>query len=235
MNSQRLIRLAALWTMVGASLWSATSTAAEAPSAAQALALTPIQQHVEYAMPTKEEAAQCTNSAEKVANVTAWVVRNRQNEILRRFADTNGDNVVDQWCYYLGGLEAYRDIDANFNGKADQYRWFHTGGSRWGVDKNEDGRIDAWRVISAHEVGEQVIIALKTNDAARFALLLASPAELNEAGFSKTRDRPQSRPGPAARPKMSWSSTTRRPSWNPTGSTNKCIWGRSWLSAAPGN
>lgn len=187
MNSQRLIRLAALCTMVGASLRSATTAAAEAPSAAQALALIPIQQHVEYATPTKEEAAQCTNSAEKVANVTAWVVRNRQNEILRRFADTNGDNVVDQWCYYLGGLEVYRDIDANFNGKADQYRWFHTGGTRWGVDKNEDGRIDAWRVISAHEVGEQVIIALKTRDAARFALLLATPAELNEAGFSKTR------------------------------------------------
>ena len=187
MDSKRLIRLAAVCTMIGGNLRPATSSAAEPPTAAQALALTPIQQHVEYAAPTKEEAAQCTNSAEKVSNVTAWVVRNRQNEILRRFADTNGDNVVDQWCYYLNGLEVYRDIDANFNGKADQYRWFHTGGTRWGVDKNEDGRIDAWRIISAHEVGEQVVLALKTRDAARFALLLATAAELNEAGFSKAR------------------------------------------------
>ena len=46
------------------------------------------------------------------------------------------------WCYFLDGLEVYRDIDSNFNGKADQYRWFHTAGTRWGTDKNEDGRID---------------------------------------------------------------------------------------------
>ena len=59
--------------------------------------------------------------------------------ILRKFVDTNDDNIVDQWSYYKDGLEVYRDIDSNFNGKADQYRWFHTGGSRWGVDTNEDG------------------------------------------------------------------------------------------------
>ena len=48
------------------------------------------------------------------------------------------DNNVDQWCYYLDGLEVYRDIDSNFNKNADQYRWFHTAGTRWGVDKDED-------------------------------------------------------------------------------------------------
>ena len=65
--------------------------------------------------------------------------------VLRQFSDSNADNIVDTWSYYRGGLEVYRDIDANFNGKADQYRWFHTGGSRWGLDKNEDGKIDAWK------------------------------------------------------------------------------------------
>ena len=81
----------------------------------------------------------------------------------------------------------YRDIDANFNGKADQYRWFHTAGTRWGVDKNEDGRVDAWQAISSHEVAEQVIFALKTRDQARFELLLLTPEELSEAGFGKAR------------------------------------------------
>ena len=116
----------------------------------------------------------------------------RQGEILRRFADTNSDNVVDQWCYYLDGLEVYRDIDSNFNGKADQYRWFHTAGTRWGVDKNEDGRIDAWRVISPHEVAEQVVFALKTRDPARFELLLLTPDELSEAGLRQGAGRTQS-------------------------------------------
>ena len=57
--------------------------------------LTPIQPLVEYTIPTKEEAAQCTIRPEKENNITSWVVRNRQGEILRRFADTNSDNVVD--------------------------------------------------------------------------------------------------------------------------------------------
>ena len=69
--------------------------AAEAPTAAQALGLTPIQSLVEYTIPSKEEAAQCTIRPEKENNATAWVVRNRQGEILRRFADTNADNIVD--------------------------------------------------------------------------------------------------------------------------------------------
>ena len=101
MDSKRLIlsrRHSACWHRVAVTT---AIAAAEAPTAAQALGLTPIQPLVEYTIPTKEEAAQCTIRPEKENNVTAWVVRNRQGEILRRFADTNGDNVVDQWCYYL--------------------------------------------------------------------------------------------------------------------------------------
>jgi TolA-binding protein/thiol-disulfide isomerase/thioredoxin len=187
MTTNRPFHIGAAGILASLALLFTTTRAAEAPTAAQALGLTPIQKLVEYSTPTKEDAAQCTNRAEKIGNKTAWVVRSKDNQILRRFADTNSDNVVDEWCYYLDGLEVYRDIDANFNGKADQYRWFHTSGTRWGVDKNEDGRIDAWRTISAHEVGEQVVFALKTRDPARFALLLATPAELNEAGFGKAR------------------------------------------------
>ena len=46
------------------------------------------------------------------------------------------------------GIEVYRDVDSNFNGKADEYRWLGTAGSRWGIDDNEDGRIDSWKTIS---------------------------------------------------------------------------------------
>ena len=160
---------------------------ASAAEIAQALGFTPIQSAVEYTVPSKEEAAQCTIRPEKEKSVSAWVVRNRQGEILRRFADTNGDNVVDLWCYYLNGLEVYRDVDSNFNHKADQYRWFHTAGTRWGIDENEDGRIDSWRVISAHEVAEQVVLALKGRDQGRFELLLLTSAELGGVGFGTAR------------------------------------------------
>lgn len=162
-------------------------SAADAPSPVQALALTPIQSLVEYTIPSKEEGAQCTIRPEKENNITSWVVRNKQGEVLRRFADTNSDNVVDQWCYFQNGLEVYRDIDSNFNGKADEYRWFNTAGTRWGIDKNEDGKIDSWKIISPHEVAEQVVFALKTRDQARFDLLVAKPNELSELGLGKAR------------------------------------------------
>jgi hypothetical protein len=91
------------------------------------------------------------------------------------------------WCYYLDGLEVYRDIDSNFNKSADQYRWFHTAGTRWGIDKNEDKRIDAWKSITPHEVAEQVVLALKTRDAARFNLLLLTPSELEQLGLGEAK------------------------------------------------
>ena len=113
------------------------------------------------------------------------MVRDGQGQTLRRFADTNGDNVVDLWCYFNGGLEVYRDIDADHDGKADQYRWLQTAGTRWGIDKNQDGRIDFWQVISPPEVAEELVDAIKTKDQKRFELLLLTPEELANAGFSK--------------------------------------------------
>lgn len=50
----------------------------------------------------------------------AGIAGDGSGQILRTFADTNGDNIVDQWSYFKDGIEVYRDIDANFNGKADQ-------------------------------------------------------------------------------------------------------------------
>jgi len=148
MDSKTMTRLAAI--LIATLLASATrsSSAADPPSPAQALSLKPMQPFVEYSIPNNEEAAQCTVKLEKDNKVSNWVVANRQGEVLRRFYDTNGDNYVDMWCYFLNGVEVYRDIDSNYNNKADQYRWLNTAGTRWAVDKNEDGKIDSWKVIS---------------------------------------------------------------------------------------
>jgi hypothetical protein len=170
------------------------SAAAEPPSPTQALSLAPIQPLVEYTIPNKEEAAHCTVKLEKENNLSSWVVTGPRGEILRRFYDTNGDNYVDMWCYYLNGVEVYRDIDSNFNNKADQYRWFNTAGTRWALDKNEDGKIDSWKLISPHEVAEQVVLAIKNRDSDRFALLLLSPSELR--GAFRPASRPHQLPSP---------------------------------------
>jgi thiol-disulfide isomerase/thioredoxin len=151
------------------------------------LKLAPVQPDVEYTRPTPAEAAKCNISVERVNGKVGWVVTDPNGLLLRRFLDTNGDNVVDQWCYYKDGIEVYRDIDSDFDGKADQYRWFHTGGSRWGIDRNQDGRIDFWRAISAEEVTAEVVAALAERNPDRFARLVLTPDELKALGLGKER------------------------------------------------
>ena len=160
---------------------------AATPSAEQALKLAPVQPDVDYARPGAQETSQCKIAAKKFDGRVGWVVESPDGVILRRFVDTNDDNVVDQWSYYKDGLEVYRDMDASFNGKADQYRWFNTGGVRWAVDSNEDGVIDAWKSISAEEVTAEVIAAMAAHDADRFARLALTPEELKSLGLGKSR------------------------------------------------
>lgn len=162
-------------------------TAKAAPSVTDALKLTPVQPGIEYDMPEGDEVAKCTIKAEKIGNVTAWVVRGPNNEVLRQFADSNADNVVDIWSYFRDGLEVYRDVDSNNNGKADQYRWFHSNGTRWALDTNEDNVIDAWKLISPEEVAEEVVNALATKDAKRFERLLITAEDIKKLGLDETR------------------------------------------------
>jgi thiol-disulfide isomerase/thioredoxin len=176
--------------VLSASVWQAGRMPAAAADPTPESALTgykPVQPLVEYTTPPKTDFPRCTMKPEKQGGVAAWILRDPQGEILRRFADSNGDNQVDTWCYYLEGVEVYRDIDSDFNTSADQYRWFNTGGTRWGIDDNEDRKIDAWRVISPHEVAEQLVLAVKNKDQARFELLLATPRELGELGLGSER------------------------------------------------
>lgn len=162
---------------------STASLLAAQPTVEYALGLKPYQQDVDYDQPTGDEASGATIKMEKEGGVTAWVVRDARGQILRSFADTNGDRVVDRWSYYRDGQEVYRDIDANFNAKADQARWLNAAGSRWGVDSDENSSIDSWKVISAEEATAEIVAALATRDAARFRRLLPTVADLEMAGF----------------------------------------------------
>ncbi|MCS7239197.1 MAG: redoxin family protein [Thermoguttaceae bacterium] len=177
-------------TRTSESAQSGTTPGRSTPSARQALQISPVQKDVDCDVPAPEELDQCTMEAFRSGKQAGWLVRAPDGTILRRFVDTNGDNMVDQWCYYKDGLEVYRDIDSNFNGKADQYRWFHTAGTRWGVDVNEDGRIDSWRMISAEEVSAEVVAALAYRDFERFQRLVLSADELKALGLGpeKTKE-----------------------------------------------
>jgi thiol-disulfide isomerase/thioredoxin len=156
-----------------------SASGADAPTPKAALGLQPVQRDVEIERPEAAEIEKCAIKAEPKKG---WVVRDGGGQILRTFTDTNGDGVVDQWCYYKDGVEVYRDIDSNFNRKADQCRWMNTGGSRWGIDRNEDGKIDAWKTISPEEVTAELVAAMRDRDRERFERLLLSASELKTLG-----------------------------------------------------
>ncbi|SMP76315.1 Peroxiredoxin [Neorhodopirellula lusitana] len=181
---QSVRRLSALLATGLMAMPFATSHAAP-PSAKAALGLKPVQNDVEYDLVTGDAADRCTVRDIERKDWSGWEVVAADGSLLRRFADTNGDKKVDLWSYFQYGIEVYRDVDANFNGKADQYRWMATGGTRWGLDQNEDGQIDQWKMISAEETTKELISALATADADRFAVLLATPRELKDAGIGE--------------------------------------------------
>ncbi|HEV3005508.1 MAG TPA: thioredoxin-like domain-containing protein [Pirellulales bacterium] len=161
----------------------ATRAAGTTPTVEQALKLTPVQADVPYDKPAAKDAARATLKAETIGGHSGWVVRDSSGQVLRQFVDSNGDDVVDLWCYFADGIEVYRDIDANFNGKADQFRWLNTAGGRWGLDGDEDGKVDTWKTISAEEVSSELVAALAQHDSRRFARLLLTDKELNQLGL----------------------------------------------------
>ncbi len=157
---------------------------AELPSAERALKEhVPVHRDVDIDRPSSEEAAQCKIYPKRVDGAGAVLIESPDGVLLRAFVDADGNGFVDQWRYYKEGLEVYRDIDADGNNRADQYRWFHGGGSRWGIDRDEDGTIDSWKSISAEEVSAEIVAALATSDTDRFLRVALTPTELKALGL----------------------------------------------------
>lgn len=175
-----------LWgCCLAAPLACAGNASAATPSVEQALGLVPVQKDVEYDRPAADAIAKCTIDVEKQGTSSGWHVKDVDGSTLRRFIDTNGDNTVDLWSYYADGIEVYRDVDSNANGKADQFRWLNTAGSRWGMDADEDGKIDTWKSISAEEVSAEAVQAMANRDANRFRRLLLTDEELKTLGLGE--------------------------------------------------
>jgi len=185
-DSCRRTGWAVAWWAAGALLIAAPAYAAQA-TVDDALAVQPRQKNIDHDRPSSEQIKQCTISQEKLDGITALVVRGPAGEILRAFADTNGDRVVDRWSYFRDGVEVYRDIDSTHDTKADQFRWLNSGGTRWGIDTSGDGVIDSWKMLSAEEASAEIVAALRDRDPAAFARLLPTRADLEVAGFTGER------------------------------------------------
>lgn len=160
--------------------WGSATTGYTAPAAADILRFRPKQEGVTITTPAAPEQAACTVELVKGSKPgsSGWLVSDARKLPLRKFFDTNGDKQIDVYSYYLDGVEVYREIDSNFDTKTDHYRWLGTQGIRWGIDVNQDGKIDTWKTISAEEVGQEVVLAYATKDFARLQALWITEAEI---------------------------------------------------------
>ena len=154
------------------------------PTVESALKLKPTQK-VQYDTPAKDAWVDCRMVPVVSEKEKGWAVVDAAGRRLRCFIDSNSDKAVDRWSYYLGGVEVYRDIDTNFNRKVDAYRWLGTAGSRWAVDKNEDGKIDRWKKISAEEATAELVAAIGSHDREAFARLMLTEGELENLRLGK--------------------------------------------------
>ena len=109
-------------------VWAASATAA------QVLQVTPSQDGVDYDRPKPEDVPRCKISVKKIEGHIGWIVESPDGLLLRKFLDTTGDNVVNQWSLDKDGVEVYRENATRPTGKKDEFRWLNTAGTRWGVD-----------------------------------------------------------------------------------------------------
>jgi hypothetical protein len=159
------------------SVWLCCTTSAIAAqyNAADLLKFRPHQPGINYTTPSSQEQTSCkVDLVRGQDGGSAWVLRDGQGRILRKFIATAGHKHADVWCYYLDGVEVYRELGERPN----EFRWLNSAGCKWGVDSDQDGRIDTWKVISAEEVSQEVLQAVVTKDLARLQALWISDAEM---------------------------------------------------------
>jgi thiol-disulfide isomerase/thioredoxin len=159
------------------------------PTVEQMLTFKPAQKGIVYSTPAPEDYAKCTvELAEgKVKGASGWVLKDPRGQLLRKYFDTNADKYPDHWSYYKDGLEVYREVDSNFNGKGfdgkvDHYLWLNSGGMKVGLDRDQDGTIDTWEAISVEELSQEVVQALATRNQRALDALLVNEDDLRTLG-----------------------------------------------------
>ncbi len=158
----------------------------EPPTANDVLDIRPHLSDVDYDTPVDAAA----RSACKIENVVngqnrsiGIALRDGQGKMLRRFVIAHGGHRMDQWSYYQDGFEVYREDDLDGDFSLDECRWLNAGGTRIAVV--ERGKIKGWKQISAEESSKVLVHALAAGDLSLLETILATPAELAQAGVPK--------------------------------------------------
>nr|MCU0706580.1 hypothetical protein [Fimbriiglobus sp.] len=178
-----------LWAMAAAAVGLGGTAVAQAPKAEIVLARTPAVAGVNVATPTAAEMANVK------VDVRQWeagkdgvkprgvIVTDAGGRKLRQFIDTTGGDRWNILSYYVDGVEAFRELDTNGNGKPDTFRWLGPNGGKQGIDANEDGSVDQWVSIAAEETAQEVFAAVAGKDPARLRAVLATEKEIKALGL----------------------------------------------------
>ncbi len=185
--NRKLAAIIGCFVAVGAVLHCRLPIWAASATVAQVLQVKPSQDGVDYDLPKPEDVNRCKISVKKVNGHVGWFVESPEGLLLRKFIDTDGDNVVDQWSFYKDGVEVYRDLATKPTGKKDEFRWLNTAGTRWGVDTTGNGKLTVWKAISAEEVTAEIVAALANRDEDRFTRVLLTSDELQSLGLGKAQ------------------------------------------------
>src|SRR5205085_988418 len=114
---------------------------------------------------------------------TGVIVKDAQGRTVRQFIDTTGQDKPNIFSFYVNGVESYREVDTNANGKPDQFRWLGPNGGKYGVDANEDGIIDTWVNLSAEELSRELFAVLVSKNPHRLAPLIANENDVKRLGL----------------------------------------------------
>ena len=180
----------AMRAMAGFSLWAGVGSVAQAQLPAvtpeEAFKVQPRQKGVTVSTPTPDVAQQC--KVEKIPSPTdpkatmGYLVRDPSGQTVRQFVSYDGKsfNII---AFYVNGAEAYREVYPPGATEPYQFRWLGSNGTKWGLDKNRDGTIDEWVVISPEELSQELLQAVLTKDVKRAEALTLNKANVDAMGL----------------------------------------------------
>ncbi len=152
----------------------------------QALQRMPKQAGVNVTTPTPDQVTRCKVSPipnpKDPKQPMGYLVTDGNNNPVRQFVSYDGKN-FNIVAFYLDGIEAYRETYPPDAGSPFQFRWLGPNGTKWGLDRNRDGAIDEWVVISPEEASQELLRAVANRDTKRLEALLVTPENVKTIGL----------------------------------------------------
>jgi len=149
----------------------------------QAFETKPRQPGIAFATPAADQIAR--HKVEPVKDkdrVIGYVVRDADGKPARQFVSYDGKsfNIV---AFYVNGQETYRETYPPEATAPYQFRWLGPNGGKWGLDRDRDGKVDEWIVISPEEASQELLAAVMARDPKKLEALLPSEENLKGIGI----------------------------------------------------